>query len=152
MRCRPETDHLKSATTCQTAVTYRVVAATGRCSGRMWKVATSNSPNSMLVTHTQFVDIAGPRRCALPSSNHFPRVVWPPQPAPRGNPTVAQKLFDTPYLAIHHGRRLKYLAFPSMPTTQCTTVRSARNLRISGLRLNNDGVSHKYSTYRSCSG
>jgi hypothetical protein len=44
-------DHLKTATTCQTAVTYRLTD-TGRCTGRMWKVATADSPNSMLVTHT----------------------------------------------------------------------------------------------------
>jgi hypothetical protein len=44
-------DHLKTAATCQTAVTYRLTD-TGRCTGRMWKVATADSPNSMLVTHT----------------------------------------------------------------------------------------------------
>ena len=55
--------------------------------------------------------------------------------------------FDAPYIAILHGLRLKYLTFPGMTTTQFSPVRSERVIRISGLRLVNDGVSHQYSTH-----
>lgn len=58
------------ATDCKTAITYRV-ADTGRCSGRMWKVATADSLNSMLVTHT--VRPRWPTGCALTSSEPFPK-------------------------------------------------------------------------------